>query len=85
VSGIPITLQLLQKVDSGECFLVEKGLHGCRVRLDGSSVFVSLSEGESGKLLSGPVRAEVIKFFAKINYPKVFLELSERPGILSRY
>ncbi|MBU0967323.1 MAG: ATP-dependent sacrificial sulfur transferase LarE [Proteobacteria bacterium] len=80
--GVAITPELLRDVAFAENFLETIGFFGCRVRLDGKSVFISLSQGDSEKLLESCLRDEVVKFFAKLNYTKVFLELSERPSIL---
>lgn len=81
--GVTITPELLQDAECGEDFLEEKGFSGCRVRLDGKSVFITLSQGDGSRLLESALRDEVINFFAKLNYTKVFLELSERPSILN--
>ena len=83
VGGVTITPELLQDVAYGENFFEKKGFFGCRVRLNGKSVFVTLSQGDSKRLLESALREEVINFFAKLNYTKVFLELSERPSILN--
>lgn len=81
--GVAITPGLLQDVECGENFLEARGFPGCRVRLDGKSVFITLSHGDSNRFLKSALRDEVINFFAKLNYTKVFLELSERPSILN--
>jgi uncharacterized protein len=84
VCGVAITPELLREAASGENFLEDRGFFGCRVRLDGKSVFISLCQGDSEKLLDRGMRDEVVNFFAKLNYTKVFLELSERASILNR-
>jgi hypothetical protein len=81
---VAITPELLREAASGENFLEDRGFFGCRVRLDGKSVFISLCQGDSEKLLDRGMRDEVVNFFAKLNYTKVFLELSERASILNR-
>ncbi len=81
--GLAITPELLRDVAYGENFLEERGFFGCRARLDGKSVFITLSQGDSKKFLESGLRDEVINFFAKLNYTKVFLELSERASILN--
>jgi len=83
--GVPVSTRLLQDVEQSERFLEKKGFIGCRARLDGRSVFIELSQGAGWSLWNDIMRSEVIKFFAKLNYPKVFLELSERPSILNGY
>jgi len=82
-AGVAITPELLRDVACGENFLEDKGFFGCRARLDGRSVFISLSQGDIERFLERGLREEVRNFFAKLNYTKVFLELSERPGILN--
>ncbi|MBI5559550.1 MAG: ATP-dependent sacrificial sulfur transferase LarE [Deltaproteobacteria bacterium] len=82
VTGVEITPHLLRTAESGEDFLNGQGFYGCRVRLDGQSVFISLSQGDSMRLLDPAVKREVVSFFTKLNYTKVFLELSERASIL---
>ena len=82
ISGVPITRKLLRDVQAAEDFLEGKGFAACRVRLDGCSAFISLSQGDSERLFGKAQRDEVVNFFLKLNYPKVFLELSERPAIL---
>lgn len=81
--GLAITPELLQDVEAGEDFLEERGFFGSRVRLDGKNIFITLSQGDSKRLLENALRVEVINFFAELNYTKVFLELSERPSILN--
>lgn len=83
--GLAITPELLRDVAYGENFLEDRGFFGCRARFDGKSVFITLSQGDSRKFLESGLREEVINFFAKLNYTKVFLELSERPSILNEY
>jgi uncharacterized protein len=82
LSGARITPERVRDVQAGEEFLERRGFSGCRVRLDGRSAFVSLSQGDSERLLNGALREELVKFLVKLNYTKVFLDLSERPAIL---
>jgi len=82
VGGVTITPKLLRDVEYGENFLEARGFFGSRVRLDGKNVFITLSQGDSKRFLESALKEEVINFFVKLNYTKVFLELSERPSIL---
>jgi pyridinium-3,5-biscarboxylic acid mononucleotide sulfurtransferase len=82
IHGVRITPELLRDVQAGEHFLEEKGFSACRVRLNGESAFVSFSQGDNDRILAKVQRDEVVNFFAKLNYSKVFLELSERAAIL---
>ena len=82
ISGVRITPELLRDVQAAEDFLEGQGFSACRVRLDGCSAFISVSQGDSDRLLGKAQRDDVVNFLGKLNYTKVFLELSERPAIL---
>lgn len=81
--GSKITLEKLALVEKAEQFLVNLGLFGCRARLVDNGVVISLKKGDFNRIINDEMRFEIKNFFANLNLPKVFLDLSEREGILA--
>ncbi len=77
VGGVALTPEILRAVEEAEAFLGEKGFRGCRVRLDGKTAFVTVSQGDRSRLAQSPLRHDFLKILAKLKYAKVFLDLSE--------
>ena len=80
--GKKITLEKLDLVEKGERYLVSLGFSGCRTRLAGNGVVITLIKEDFDRIVSDEMRLKVINFFENLNMPKVFLDLSERQGIV---
>ncbi len=80
--GSKITLEKLALVEKGERYLVSLGFSGCRTRLVGNGVVISFIKGDFNRLVSDEMRFDIRNFFENLNLPKVFLDLSERQGIV---
>ena len=80
--GSKITLEKLDLVEKGERYLVSLGFSGCRTRLVGNGVVITLTKGDFNRIVSDEMRFEIRNFFENLNLPKVFLDLSERQGIV---
>ncbi|MFH1215993.1 MAG: ATP-dependent sacrificial sulfur transferase LarE [Pseudomonadota bacterium] len=76
VAGVPLSAELLGVVKDAESYLEKRGFRGCRVRLDGASAFVTLFQGDRYRLAQLPLREDFLEILAKLNYAKVFLDLS---------
>ena len=81
-TGVVISPYLLQVVEEAEQFLVDNGFKDCRVKTDGKAIFLTLSQGDSKRFVNSSSSREMMNFFAKRKFAKVFLDLSERPGIV---
>lgn len=77
-----ITAELLELVDKAESFLEDLGFAGCRVRFERQGVVVSLVGDDMERFVGKQVRRKVSSFFLKHGFYKVFLDLSERAGIV---
>lgn len=78
ITGCTLEPRLLDLVEAAEAFLEGHGFAGCRVRLDGSAVFVTVPAGhQRARLAAPPLRLELANILAKGDYAKVFLDLSE--------
>ena len=80
--GSKISLEKLALVEKSERYLVSLGFSGCRIRLVGNGVVISLTKGDYNRIVSDEMRFEIRNFFENLNLPKVFLDLSERQGIV---
>ncbi len=80
--GRKITEKQLALVSQAENFLNGLGFAGCRVKLLDDAALVILVSGDTDRFLSREIISRVRIFFSKLHLPKVFLELSARPGIL---
>ena len=81
--GSRITLEKLALVEKSEQYLGTLGFSGCRTRFVNNSVVISLTKGDFDRIAGDEMRLEIRKFFANLNLPKVFLDLSERQGIVA--
>lgn len=77
ITGCTLEPRLLDLVEAAEAFLEGHGFAGCRVRLDGSAVFVTVPAGRQRARLAAPaLRLQLADILAKGDYAKVFLDLS---------
>lgn len=77
-----ITPAKLALIEKAENFLCELGFGGCRVRLCDNFVVISLVPDDFEKMSRETTRQKVKEFFAAQSLIEVFLDLSERPGIV---
>lgn len=80
--GTVITPELLDLVEMAESFLADLGFAGCRVRFEQLGVVVSLVGDDMERFVGKEVRGQVSSFFLKHGFYKVFLDLSDRAGIV---
>ncbi len=78
----PISEDLLQKVEAVEAILHNMGFDGVRAKLYGDAVCLTFNEGDLERALILEVRKNIKKKLAECSFFKVFLDLSERRGIL---
>ncbi|MES2309429.1 MAG: ATP-dependent sacrificial sulfur transferase LarE [Verrucomicrobiota bacterium] len=76
-TGIPITSDSLIRIEKGEEFLGELGFRIRRVRFDGKTARVMVSENELPELLKTDKKNRVIDFLNEIGFEKI--EISEEP------
>jgi uncharacterized protein len=80
--GNKITDRRLALIAQAEDFLHSLDFSGCRVKLLDNGVLVSLVSGDAERFVSEEISSRIRIFFTNLNLPKVFLELSARPGIV---
>ena len=80
--GRKITEKELALVSHAESFLNGLGFAGCRVKLLDDAALVMLVSGDTERFFRREIISQVRIFFTNLHLPKVFLELSARPGIL---
>lgn len=80
--GRPITAELLHTVEATEDALHGLGLTGMRATPVDQTLHLTVKEGDLDKFLVSEVRNNIQKKMRSLGFSKVFLDLSERPGIL---
>lgn len=78
-----ITRHLLQQVDGVEGDLRVLGFHGMRARVQGDTILLTLQQGDLCRALMPEMRENIQKIVTGRSFSKVFLDLSERQGILA--
>lgn len=81
--GREITAQNLALVAAAEKFLHGLGFQGCRFRLDGDTGYLELVSGDIYKASQPEHLRSILTHMNSLGIKKVFLDLSERKGILS--
>jgi len=82
--GLEINRRLIELVHSCESLLHGFGFFGCRVRIGEKAAFVELTEGDLERFAASPsYRTAMVEHLAIQGIEKVFLSLSERPGVYS--
>lgn len=77
-----ISRQALQSVENAEADLRSLGFEGMRANIHGDTVLLTFNEGDLERALTPELRRIIQKKMAARCFLKVFLDLSERPGIL---
>lgn len=78
-----ITIHLLQQVDGVEGELRDLGFQGMRARVQGDIILLTLQQGDLCRALVPEMRENIQKIVTGRSFSKVFLDLSERQGILA--
>lgn len=82
----PLGKKILKKnislIDKVESFLIKSGYSGCRVFVDAGRVYLTVSKGQSLKVVNSQLAQKIKEKFSQEHFEKVFLDLSERPGIV---
>ena len=81
-TGEKICLDSLSLIDKVESFLIKSGFSGCRVFIDSSKVFLTVSKGQGEEVIRRSIGELILSKFSSNHFTKVFLDLSERPGIV---
>jgi uncharacterized protein len=79
---ISLTGKGLQKVEDVEAALRALGFEGMRAHLQGDAILLTFREGDFERAATLEMRNNIQKKMTEFNFSKVFLDLSERPGIL---
>jgi uncharacterized protein len=77
-----ITLQKLDVINRMEQILNDHNFQGCRLRHCGSFVVIKLVKGDHIRFVSTQIFKKIKKYLKKEGIEEVFLDLSEREGIL---
>lgn len=80
--GRPLTAELLRVVEAAEDTLHGLGFAGMRATPVDQTLHLTVKEGDFDKFLVSEVRNNIQKKMRSLGFSKVFLDLSERPGIL---
>lgn len=80
--GFAIRPSLLELVEAGENLLTKNGFAGCRVEINEKAVFINLSPDDMVLFVESTLVAEMISFFTKHKFTKVFLDLSGQESIV---
>ncbi|MBU0729591.1 MAG: ATP-dependent sacrificial sulfur transferase LarE [Proteobacteria bacterium] len=83
-SGLEITRDRVAVVAEAEQFLHNLGYHGCRAKYLDKNVSIELSAGDIQRCIAAKHHLEIEIFFKSLGFCKVFLDLSERQGMISR-
>ncbi len=78
----PISVQGLQMIEDAEAGLRYLGFAGGRVQLQDDKLLLTFKEGDLERALMPQMRRKIQKKLADRGFLKVFLDLSERQGIL---
>jgi uncharacterized protein len=81
--GHEITAAALTVVNRGEEWLHRQGFSGCRLRLRDKVGIIELSAGGISRFVSEKKWPAALEYMSSLGIQKVFLDLSEREGILS--
>ena len=81
-TGKKILRNQLSEIDKVESFLIKSGCSGVRVAIDGQTVYLQVQQGDGKRILSQGLAQKLLEQFAPQKFTKVFLDLSERPGIV---
>ncbi len=74
--GIPITKNLLSRVEQAEAFLLSEGLIQVRVRLHGETARIEVGQSEIAMLTEGGRRTRVLKALKEIGFHAVTVDLA---------
>ncbi|MEN8256491.1 MAG: ATP-dependent sacrificial sulfur transferase LarE [Thermodesulfobacteriota bacterium] len=77
-----LSREILQKVEDAEEILHNFGFDGVRAKLHGDEILLTFKEGDLERALILEVAKNIRKKMMGCSFSKVFLDLSERPGIL---
>lgn len=80
--NIFISEQLLQKVNGIEAAMRQLGFSGIRAILQDDKVLLTFKEGDLERALIPEMAGNIKKMMKEYSFSKVFLDLSERQGIL---
>ena len=73
--GIPITRNLLSRVEQAEAFLLSQGLTQVRVRVHGETARIEVGQSEIAMLTEEARRTRVLKAFKEIGFHTVTVDL----------
>jgi len=84
-AGTPLSPERLALVEHGEEILATLGYRGTRLRIDasGERALVELAAGDWDRASRPAARHAILHRLRRVGFRKVFLDLSEREGILS--
>ena len=82
-TGLAITADKLRIIRQGEEILAQAHLPGCRLRLHENYAVIELGAGGLTRFIEEGVYRKVVRFLKTEGSRQVFLDLSEREGILS--
>jgi uncharacterized protein len=73
--GEPITRGKLERVRSGEEFILSLGFTSCRVRLHGNLARIEVPKGEVGRLLDEKLRRRIVRKMRALGFRYVTIDL----------
>lgn len=76
--GTVITEKKLRLVEECETFLLSRGFHGCRVRVEGEDAVLQIGARDSDRLFSQDRRDELLYFMQQLGFKRVLCDLRLR-------
>ena len=79
--GDPIAIEVLRLIDDAECFLHERGFHGCRVRPGAERTVLEIRSDDLERVTLRENRESILRYFQSVDLPRAVLDLNGRGGV----
>ena len=77
-ADVPISIEILRRIDDAECFLQTKGFHGCRVRPGAAQTVIEVRSDDVERITLQENRGSLLHYFHSIGLSRVVLDLHGR-------
>ncbi len=74
--GIPLTRDVIKKINDAEEFLRERGFHQVRARYFGNTVRIEVHPNDVARLAQQPLRGGYLEYLGKLGFSRAFLDLN---------
>jgi len=74
----PITDRALREIERHECFLIDRGYEGCRVRPRVTMVLIEVQGKDLNRLIKPEERSKIISYFQQNGYKSILIDICER-------